>query len=197
MSQSDAKLLRQFVDAFSEFDDMIALGNRPGDLDLAAGEVDELGFQHWQPRETSSDPAALESLYSLLPFRYPALFEQLLLTWRWAPVDLQFMELLANPPCLNLSGFVVEVLRDAALSSTLLGAGFLQFGRAGGGRYDPVCFDTRRRLKDGDCPVVCLDHEDALCDQRIRLIAELQPSFRTLLESVVEHTDHDGRERAV
>lgn len=80
MSQSDAKLLRQFVDAFSEFDDMIALGNRPGDLDLAAGEVDELGFQHWQPRETSSDPAALESLYSLLPFRYPALFEQLLLT---------------------------------------------------------------------------------------------------------------------
>jgi hypothetical protein len=36
---------------------------------------------------------------------------------------------------------------DRLLSKVLSQAGFVHFGRAPGGRYDPVCFDIRKRTR--------------------------------------------------
>ena len=56
-----------------------------------------------------------------------------------------------------------ERLRKAYFQSWLreriLDVGLLPFGAEALMDAGPVCFDTRRRLPDGDCPVVIWDHE--------------------------------------
>ena len=59
--------------------------------------------------------------------------------------------------------------------------------------YDPVCFDLGTRLSDGDCRIVKFDHEEILCNQRLVEVAELAPSFRQLIDIVIEDAN---RERA-
>ena len=66
---------------------------------------------------------------------------------------------------------------DQALSGTLLGDGYVQFARPDTGSYDPVCFDTTRRATDGECPLVWIDHEEILCNDRIIVSKEVAPSF--------------------
>ena len=46
---------------------------------------DACGQQKWQPKRVATDKLALAQLN--LPFRFPHLFEQFLLSWRWLEVD--------------------------------------------------------------------------------------------------------------
>jgi hypothetical protein len=66
-----------------------------------------------------------------------------------------------------------------------LPAGYIQFGRGPDVNYDPVCFDTRRDPGSRDAPIVQLDHEDILCNRRLRVVAELARSFRALVLDVI------------
>lgn len=65
---------------------------------LATGPSDECGHKRWSPIKVQTDAYALEPLYAKLPARFPPLYEQLLLSYRWAEVDLQSFTLLANSP---------------------------------------------------------------------------------------------------
>jgi hypothetical protein len=47
--------------------------------------------------------------------------------------------------------------------------------------YDPVCFDFARRDKNQDCRIVKIGHEEILCHDRVKVIAELAPSFEQLV----------------
>ena len=51
--------------------------------------------------------------------------------------------------------------------------------------YDPVCFVTSRRTKDGDCPIVRVDHEGLLSRYRVEIVGEIAPSFRSIVQSVI------------
>ncbi|GAO01228.1 SMI1/KNR4 family protein [Anaeromyxobacter sp. PSR-1] len=70
---------------------------------------------------------------------------------------------------------------DEHLSTPLLAAGFVQFGRPSGGSYDPVCFDLNKTTNAGECPVVQLDHEAALMGGKVQVVADIAPSFMALL----------------
>lgn len=76
------------------------------------------------------------------------------------------------------------MFRDRNLSPTLMKNGLLQFGRQAGGGYDPICFDMKRRVKD-DAPVVRIDHEDVLIRNRLRVLAEIAPTFEHFVEQVI------------
>jgi hypothetical protein len=127
-------------------------------------------------RQTSRDK--LDSIYSKLRGRLPPLFEELLLTFRWAGVDLERFYLFANPLGDDLSGFENEIFKDHGLSSVLIEGGFIQFGKAEEfSNYDPICFNTRKRLKDGDCLIVQLDHEEILCNFRLKEVTQVSSFF--------------------
>ena len=182
---SDDDLLDSFVAAFMAFDDMLLVGDLGHGAALAVEELHESGLRQWRPQRSPTRPAALDALYSQLPYGLPSLFEALLLRWRWASVDLNVVELLANPAGGDLSGFSSEVLKDRGLAEVLLPAGYVQFGRVGGGHYDPVCFDLARGRSSDDARVVQIDHEEILCNRRLLVVREVQPSFRRLVEAVV------------
>ena len=109
-----------------------------------------------------------------------------MLTYRWAEVDLRSYRLLANPPGADLRGLLTEMLSDKALWEKLVPNGYLQFGKAPDLNYDPVCFDFKTRLRDGDCRVVQIDHEEILGNDRIRQAREIAPTFRQLILQTIE-----------
>jgi hypothetical protein len=76
-----------------------------------------------------TDPKVLEPIYEKLPARFPPLYELLVLTYRWAEVDLEAYRLLANPPGPDLSGLFAKMMCDPGLWNALIPAGFIQFGR--------------------------------------------------------------------
>jgi hypothetical protein len=104
-------------------------------------------------------------------------------------VELPGLRLLANPPGPGLEELLAEMRRDKGLWDALTPQGYIQFARPGTGDYDPICFDTRRRQKGGDCPIVQIDHEEILCNWRIREVAQLAGSFRELMDTALAKTE--------
>jgi hypothetical protein len=133
----------------------------------------------------STEPAALVAVYSKLPAKFSPLYEKLVLRYRWEEVDLGLFRLLANPPHNDLSGLTNEIFKDPGLAESLIPGGFIQFGKGPDINYDPVCFDIKNRRKDGDYRIVQIDHEGILSNYKIRIVAELAPSFRDLLHKIL------------
>jgi len=173
----DEKLLEEYVAVFPKYDP----------------DFDDPEEAKRVTRVVTSEPV-LAALETELPSPFPPLFRALLLNYRYSPVDFwhasgeylgceidkDAYELLPNPPGPGLKGFREKMLLDPHLWPTLLENGFLQFGRGGGGDYDPVCFDTA-----GGMAVVELDHEEILMHRKIKVLRTLAAGFRELVEQTI------------
>ena len=178
MKDQDA-LLEQFVASFEKLDELWTSKEiDPIAWELGVGEVDEYGHRNWRPLKVRTDRSSLEPLYTKLPGRFPPLFELLALSYRWAEVDLRAFRLLPNPPGTDLAGLFEQNSGDPGLYEALIPAGYVQFGRGPDLDYDPVCFDIKRRKKNGDCPVVKIDHEEILCNYRVKVVGEIAHRLR-------------------
>ena len=183
----DDDVLRRFVEAFPVFDGMrVGLDlELDGDItEIVAAPFDAGGWTDWRPARVDLSEDALQELYRHVPGPLPPLYERLVLSYRWTEVDVGRVRLLGSLPP-GLQGLQGAILRDPGLFEQLSPAGFLQFGRGPDMDYDPVCFDLRRREADGDCRIVKFDHEEILCNRRLREVAEIAPSFRALVESIL------------
>jgi hypothetical protein len=150
---------------------------RDGTTDPGSWEVP------WVIRPAASPGAWVDELEGRLPGRLPRSYKSLVTRYLFPAFEVGPVMLFANtgtelPEGLELAQ---AVFWDRHLCTPLLGAGFVQFGRIAGGGYDPVCFDLNRRANSGECPIIHLDHEAALMDQRVEVVAELAPSFLGLV----------------
>jgi hypothetical protein len=185
------QLLEKYVASFPKLDEMIIEddGFPSGASRLATGEESEYGFKIWRPIRVEPNPALLEPIYRELPARFPPLYELLVLSYRWAEADLDFYRLAANPPGNDLSGLLRNMLADPGLTELLLPNGFVQFAKGPSVDYDPVCFDIKKRQKNGEFGIVKIDHEQILCNYQIRIVAELAPSFEQLIIETINRAD--------
>jgi hypothetical protein len=145
---TNSDLLREFVDTFVRLDER-RLSRRfdiDGDvLSVLDAPWDEEGWSTWSPIKREVPRLALAEDFSVLSGGpLPPLYEQLVLSYRWAEVDLGRVRLLSNLPP-GLKGVAGAIRRDRGLYDALSPAGYLQFGRGPHGDYDPVCFDLARR----------------------------------------------------
>jgi hypothetical protein len=137
--------------------------------------------------------AKLEPMYSRLPAKFPDLYEKLILSHRWQRSDIHDSYcLLANPHGSDLDGLAQEIFRDENLSTDLLSNGFIQFGFQSAYRYDPICFRTNG-LSQADYPIVHLDHEEILCNGRIKVIETVADSFREFVEQQISKAPEQRR----
>jgi hypothetical protein len=188
--KDDEDLLAQFVASFGKLDLMDEnVHIQPDVAELAVDQPDEWGLVHWQPSKVITARESIDPLYDKLPARFPPLFERLVLSYRWAQIDLQLFTLLANPPGADLSRFFEQISKDPALWAALIPAGYLQFAKGPDMDYDPVCFDIKSRKKNGDCRVVKVDHEEILCNNRIKVVAELAPTFEELVRRTIRRAE--------
>jgi hypothetical protein len=188
LKNDQEQLLENYVVAFEKLDEMVVDGfSMPPAEQLITGAEDEYGRKLWKPIRFETPKRFLDKIYAELPnqFRFPRLFEQLLLSYRWAEVDLGTYRLLANPPGDDLNGFF-QKMTHPDLWDVLTSAGFIPFGKGPDLDYDPVCFDIKTRKQGGDCRIVKIDHEEILCNNRIKVVAELAPSFHQLVLETIE-----------
>jgi len=184
---NDEELLEKYVATFPIFDEMVADEfSRPTAIQLAVDDVDAYGRRLWKPVKIETPESQVQELYAELPARFPKLFEGMLLSYRWAEVDLGTYRLLANPPGPTLGGLLRQMSQAPALWEALIPAGFIQFGNGPDLDYDPVCFDIKTRKQGGDCRIVKIDHEEILCNNRVKVVAELAPSFYQLVLQTIE-----------
>jgi hypothetical protein len=184
---NDEELLESYVATFPKFDEMLADEfSPPAAIQLAIEGVDQYDQRLWKPIRVETPRSYLQDVYAELPGTFPPLFERLLLSYRWAEVDLDIYRLLANPPGHDLNGFFQQMTNDPFLWEALLPAGFIQLGKGPDLDYDPVCFDIKTRKKGGDCRIVKIDHEEILCNNRIKVVSELAPSFYQLVLQTIE-----------
>jgi len=80
----------------------------------------------------------------------------------------------------------VRYFRDKPIFDICTAHLFLPIGQPEESNYDRVCLDLNR-LKRGDCPVVQLDHEAILLKNKIKIIAELWPSYKKLIKDVLDY----------
>jgi hypothetical protein len=184
------ELIERFVASFGKLNEMAEFPKiHPLVQQLAVGSPDSYGRQRWRPMKIHSEASQLEPLRAKFPARLPPLFEQLVLSYRWAEVDLQSFRLLANPPGPDLSGLLDQMTKDPAFWKSLPPAGYIQFGRGPDMDYDPVCFDIRSRTKQKDYRIVKVDHEEILCNNRVKVVAELAPSFEELMLQTITRAE--------
>jgi hypothetical protein len=194
--KDQAALLQEFVSCFEKLGDEMSASR---DLDpiaweFARGETDDLGRKQWRPARITTERSYLDPIYAKLPSRFPALFEHLVLSYRWADVDLNTYTLLANPLGHDLSRLFGRLSDDPYLWEALIPAGYIRFAKGPDLDYDPVCFDIRSQRKNGDCRVVKIDHEEILCNSRVKVVAELAPGFEELVRQTIEFAN-SGRLR--
>jgi hypothetical protein len=126
----------------------------------------------------------VSTLEALLPYPFPALYRELISRYRFAEFEVGPVMFLANTGTDVNQELSRCIFADKGLYPVLLEEGFVQFGKKAGGGYDPVCF-AMTRSECGDAPIVQIDHEDVLTRNRIRVVAEIAPSFRVFAEGVI------------
>jgi hypothetical protein len=185
---NNAELLEKFVNSFSKLDQMTvrAQESDPVAWELRSGEVAEYGLSRWRPVKSKTNRALLEPLYANLPARFPPLYEELVLSYRWVTVDLELFRLLANPPSPDLNRLAEVITADDGLQESLVPAGYMQFGQGPDIDYDPVSFDIKSHSKNGDYRIVKIDHEEILCNYRVKVVSEGAPSFYELVLRTIE-----------
>ncbi len=184
----DDDLLARFVATFERLDDLTCLASEPAPPELARPESDDWDswqWDRWHPASIATGRDQLKALYRKVPGPFPALYERLVLNYRWLEVHLGTVTLHRNPPGPNLDGLAGEILRDPRLTDTLLPAGLVPFGKVSGGGYDPMCFDLNSRQRD-DCPIIQVEHESILCHGRIGETWQRYPSFRELVCATID-----------
>jgi hypothetical protein len=67
----------------------------------------------------------------------------------------------------------------------LLPAGYIQIGRPDTGNFDAICFDANAKASNREYPVVRIDHEEILCNWRVKVVQEVWPSFFAMVEEFI------------
>src|SRR5690349_10995538 len=134
------------------------------------------GMFEWQIRAAVDNPWVSE-IESRLQLPFPKAYRTLITHFRFCEFEVGPVMFFANTGAQSVSHDLSNALfADENLYPVLLKNGFVQFGKQAGGGYDPVCFDTKRR-RGTDAPIVQLDHEAILTQNRIRVMNEIAPSF--------------------
>ena len=129
----------------------------------------------------------VDDLASKLPIRLPASFEEYIKRFSFPVIEIDNIILFSNFGDSSYEDISTAIFRDKAIFETTTKSGFIQFARPSDGLYDPVCFDARTNKKNREYPIVRLDHEDILCNSRIRIKDQIAVSFIGLIEEFIKN----------
>jgi hypothetical protein len=127
----------------------------------------------------------LAEVEAKLSARLPRSFSTFIDRYAFAPFEagtLSFFGTLGHGDSEDMS---VALFADPNLAKSAAGAGYLFFARPADGSYDPVCFDTNIKSQNREFPIVRLDHEAVLQQQRIAVVEQIAPSFLRLMEEIL------------
>lgn len=128
----------------------------------------------------------LEVLESKLPRRLPSSFRSLVTRYAFASVDVGSLTLFGNSGLDEEDDLNVMIFRDQIMATATLKNGFIQFARPKNGSYDPICFDAGKSAPNREFAIVRLDHEQILCNDRIKVVEKVADSFYKFASDIVQ-----------
>lgn len=133
------------------------------------------------PIRREDNAARLQELEAKLSKRLPPSFAALLARYSFPSFDAAKISFFGWESAFTEFSEVVPPGKNS-LSEILLPAGYLQIGQPDTGSFDAICFDMNIHKQNREYRIVTADHEQVLCYSRIKLLGELWPSFRQLVE---------------
>jgi hypothetical protein len=127
----------------------------------------------------------LLNLEATLPKRLPPSFESLLSRYSFASFDASGISFFGWGPT-SADLFDVASPQRGSLSELLLPAGYFQIGRPDTGSFEAICFDLNTQKQNREYRIVLADHEEVLCNSRVKIRSELWLSFRKFLEAAIK-----------
>jgi hypothetical protein len=125
----------------------------------------------------------LQDLEARLPKRLPMSFQSFLSRYSFPSFDVAGISFFGwGSGSMELQE--ASLPKPDSLSELLLAAGYLQIGRPDTGSFDAICFDMTVPKQNREFGIVLADHEEILCNHRVKIHSELWPSFRKLLENL-------------
>jgi hypothetical protein len=140
------------------------------------------------PIRPEDNASRLRMFEEKLPKRMPQSFESFLSKYSFPAFDIFGITLFEWDSDSNK--YIVETSAPKnSLSELLIPAGYVQIGRPDTGDFDAICFDLNREAQNREYRIVQVDHEDILCNWKVRVTVELWPSFIKLVESALSSDD--------
>jgi hypothetical protein len=140
------------------------------------------------PLKAGDNSALLGQLENQLPKRLPQSLDRFLSGYSFPSFDVGGISLFGWGPEPN-EFFAAASAAKGSLSELLLPAGYIQIGRPDTGDFDAVCIDVNSKAQNREHRIVRADHEEILCNWRVKISGELWPSFRSLVGYVVASAD--------
>ena len=153
-------------------------------IEAFASKLRSLGV----PIRESENKTRLDLLETKLSKRLPQSFASLLSRYSFPSCDVAGISLFAweADSSVYIEGAAAP---KGSLSELLIPAGYVQIGQPDTGSFDAVCFDLNEQPQNRECRIVKVDHEEILCNWRVRVSGELWPSFVELVESVLSSAE--------
>ena len=143
---------------------------------------------HGVPIRAEDNVSRLRDLEEKLPKRLPESFASLLSRYSFPAFDVLGISFFAWDS--DSSAYIIEAsVPKNSLSEFLIPAGYVQIGRPDRVNFDAICFDLNSYRQDREYRLVRIDHEDILVNFKVRVIAELWPSFVELIQAAVSSDD--------
>lgn len=140
------------------------------------------------PIRAEDNASRLRMFEEKLPKRMPQSFESFLSRYSVPAFDVLGITLFEWESDSNK--YIVEASAPKnSLSELLIPAGYVQIGRPDTGDFDAICFDLNREAQNREYRVVQVDHEDILCNWKVRVTGELWLSFIKFVESALGSDD--------
>ena len=140
------------------------------------------------PVRAENNASRLRAFEERLPKRMPQSFESFLSRYSFPAFEVLGITLFGWDSDSN--EYIAEASAPKnSLSELLIPAGYVQIGRPNTGDFDAICFDLNRRRQNREYRVVQVDHEDILCNWKVRVTGELWPSFIKLVETALSKDD--------
>jgi hypothetical protein len=140
------------------------------------------------PIREEDNKLRLASFEEKLPKRLPQSFTSLLSRYSFRAFDVGGISLFEWDSDLN--AYTAEACATkGSLSEVMLPAGYVQIGRPDTGSFDGICFDLNESKQNREYRIVQIDHEEILCNWRVRVSREPWSSFVKLVESALSSVE--------
>jgi len=128
----------------------------------------------------------IDSAQERLPFTLPRCFTDFVCRYAFTDFEISRLHHYDNYDSNERRCWHVALFSDKLIFETCTANLYLPIGQPEGGNYDRLCLDLNR-TKHGDCPIVQLDHEAILLNEKIEIVAELAPSYKKLITTVLDN----------
>ena len=179
------QLVEAFVDKINSGPrDLEPCDEVPASLRVASDQGNGIGDDYTEWRIVREDNRErMEGLQQRIGRRFPPSFLELVSRFSFPAFEHGPLLFFANHSEETFWDLSRKLFLDPTMSPALLNAGFIQIGNPYFYNYDPVCFDCNHGATEPR--LVQLDHEAILCDDEIRIVREIAPSFVDLLKDAV------------